>query len=172
MKANSLHPGDGIGTEVVSQTLRVTAENAQKGYHTFTFSENVQVGGCSIRTGSACRSRNEILTECKNADAVPARRGGRSEMDINPPETKPEKALLGAAEKELELYCQSPAVKVFKQLISASPLKPELLDGVDILVFRELTGGIYFGPPRGIEMRMERKSVSIRSSIRSPKCGE
>ncbi|MGD0337745.1 MAG: 3-isopropylmalate dehydrogenase [Bacteroidota bacterium] len=149
MNANIiLLPGDGIGPEVVAQAVRVLQKLALQGKH--TFSERL-VGGCSIdRIGVPIT--DEILADCKAADAVLLGAVGGPKWDNNPPETKPEKALL-ALRKELALYANLRPVKVFKRLIYSSTLKPEILDGVDILMFRELTGGIYFGPPRGFEIR-------------------
>jgi 3-isopropylmalate dehydrogenase len=151
MNANIiLLPGDGIGPEVVAQAVRVLQKIAGQGKHNFSFSERL-VGGCSIdRIGVPIT--DQVLADCKASDAVLLGAVGGPQWDHNPPETKPEKGLL-ALRKELALYANLRPVKVFKRLIFASTLKPEILDGVDILMFRELTGGIYFGPPRGFEIR-------------------
>ncbi len=151
MNANIiLLPGDGIGPEVVAQAVRVLQKIAARGEHTFSFSERL-VGGCSI-DWIGVPITDKVLDDCKASDAVLLGAVGGPKWDNNPPETKPEKGLL-ALRKELALYANLRPVKVFKRLIFASTLKPEVVDGVDILMFRELTGGIYFGPPRGFEIR-------------------
>ncbi len=141
-----LLPGDGIGPEVVAQAVRVLEKVGQKFGHKFTFSERL-IGGCAVDKYGISVT-DEVLSDCKAANAVLLGAVGGPKWDNNPPESKPETGLL-AMRKGLELYANLRPAKVYKQLINTSTLKPEVIDGVDILVFRELTGGIYFGPLRG-----------------------
>ncbi len=143
-------PGDGIGPEVTARAVRVLTAVGKKFGHTFTYKERL-MGGCSIdRHGVPIT--DEVLSECLSADAVLLGAVGGPQWDSNPPERKPETGLL-KIRKGLALFANLRPARVYHQLLNSSTLKPEVIDGVDILVFRELTGGIYFGPPRGFAMR-------------------
>jgi 3-isopropylmalate dehydrogenase len=137
-----LLPGDGIGPEIVDQAERTLRTIAQRCGHDFAF-ESYALGGNAIdefgtplpeETLEACKASHAILL-----GAV----GGPKWADPNA-KTRPESGLLGLR-KELQLFANLRPVTVQPQLLDASPLKREIVDGVDILFVRELTGGIYFG---------------------------
>lgn len=146
MKANiTLLPGDGIGPEVVSEAARVLDVIASKFDHSFNFTERL-MGGCSIdQYGSSLT--DETLAHCKSADAVLLGAVGGPKWDDPNAKERPERGLL-ALRKGLGVFANLRPVKVHPALIDASPLKPEKLKDVDILVLRELTGGLYFGQPK------------------------
>jgi 3-isopropylmalate dehydrogenase len=151
MKANIvLLPGDGIGPEVVAQAVRVLEVIALKFGHTFEFAERL-MGGCSIdRYGIALT--DETLADCQSADAVLLGAVGGPKWDDPLAKVRPELGLLGLR-KGLGVFANLRPVRVHPSLANASPLKPEKLAGVDMLVVRELTGGLYFCQPKGREMR-------------------
>ena len=139
----ALVPGDGIGPEVVSQAVRVLDQVGAKFGHTFTY-HKVLAGGCAIDATGGCLPQETIDT-CKAADAVLLGAVGGWKWDTLPGDQRPEQALLGLR-KALGLFANLRPALMFSQLADASPLKPEILgDGLDIMVVRELTGGIYFG---------------------------
>ena len=146
LKANiTLLPGDGIGPEVVAEAVRVLDLIASKFHHSFNFTERL-MGGCSIdRYGSALT--DETLADCQTADAVLLGAVGGPKWDDPNARERPERGLL-ALRKGLGVFANLRPVKVHPALIDASPLKPEKLKDVDILVVRELTGGLYFGQPK------------------------
>lgn len=147
MKANILLlPGDGIGPEVVAEAVRVLEDVAGKCGHSFFFSERL-IGGCSIdKFGSSLT--DETLADCQAADAVLLGAVGGPKWDDPLSTDRPERGLL-ALRKGLKVFANLRPVKVYPGLIDSSPLKPERLKGVDILFLRELTGGLYFGFPKG-----------------------
>jgi 3-isopropylmalate dehydrogenase len=139
-------PGDGIGPEVIESARDVLSAIGQTFGHTFQVDE-FMVGGCAIdATGSALPV--ETLAACSEADAVLLGAVGGPRWDDPTARVRPEQGLLGLR-KALGLYANLRPVKPHRDLLDASPLKRELLEGVDLLVLRELTGGIYFGEPRG-----------------------
>lgn len=142
----TLLPGDGIGPEVVAQAARVLQALADQFGHTFTFSERL-IGGCSIdKFGSSLT--DETLADCLSADAVLLGAVGGPRWDDPAAKDRPERGLL-ALRKGLGVFANLRPVRVHPSLLNASPLKPEKLTGVDLLVVRELTGGLYFGWPKG-----------------------
>jgi len=142
-------PGDGIGPEVVAEAVRVLDVIAGKYNHTFHFQERL-MGGCSIdRYGSSLT--DETLADCQASDSVLLGAVGGPKWDDPSASDRPERGLL-ALRKGLGVFANLRPVKVHPTLIDASPLKPEKLEGVDILVIRELTGGLYFGQPKMREM--------------------
>jgi 3-isopropylmalate dehydrogenase len=150
MEANIvLLPGDGVGPEVVTAAKRVLEMIAnQKGHH-FIFTEYL-VGGCSIdQYGTALT--DQALQACRSSDAVLLGAVGGPKWDDPTAAVRPEQGLL-ALRKGLEVFGNLRPVKVYPQLVGASPLRPERLSGVDMIVVRELTGGLYFGQPKGRDL--------------------
>lgn len=146
----TLLPGDGIGPEVVAEAVRVLDVIASKYNHSFKFTERL-MGGCSMdKYGQSIT--DETLTDCKASDAVLLGAVGGPKWDDPNAKDRPERGLL-ALRKGLGVFANLRPVKVHPALMDASPLKPEKLKGVDILVVRELTGGLYFGQPKMREMK-------------------
>ena len=141
----TLLPGDGIGPEVVAEAVRVLDVIASKFHHSFHFTERL-MGGCSIDQYGLSLT-DETLADCKSADAVLLGAVGGPKWDDPNAKDRPERGLL-ALRKGLGVFANLRPVKVHPALIDASPLKPEKLKDVDILVVRELTGGLYFGQPK------------------------
>jgi 3-isopropylmalate dehydrogenase len=134
--------GDGIGPEVTAEAVRVLEAVAKRGGHELRFTQHL-MGGCSIdRYGVALT--DEVLAACKASDAVLLGAVGGPKWDDPTAKERPEKGLLGLR-KGLGVFANLRPVKVHPRLLEASPVKPERLAGVDILVIRELTGGLYFG---------------------------
>jgi 3-isopropylmalate dehydrogenase len=144
-----LLPGDGIGPEVVAQAVRVLEAVSRSSGAVFHTTEHL-IGGSAI---DACGTAlpDEALAACKQADAVLLGAVGGPKWDDPQAKVRPEQGLLGLR-KALGVYANLRPVRVHPDLVSASPLKPEKLAGVDMLVVRELTGGLYFGQPKGREM--------------------
>lgn len=139
-------PGDGIGPEVTQAGVEVLSALAAQHGHNFIFEEHL-AGGCAIdHSGSAISE--ETLAACKSADAVLLGAVGGPKWDNPLAPVRPEQGLL-RLRKELGVFANLRPVKVHPHLINASPLKAEVLQDVDMLVVRELTGGLYFGQPKG-----------------------
>jgi 3-isopropylmalate dehydrogenase len=146
----TLLPGDGIGPEVVGEAVRVLDVIASRYKHTFDFQERL-VGGCSIdKYGSSLT--DETLADCVASDSVLLGAVGGPKWDDPKAKDRPERGLL-ALRKGLGVFANLRPIKVHPALMEWSPLKPEKLQGVDILVLRELTGGLYFGQPKMREMK-------------------
>ena len=142
--------GDGIGPEVVGAALKVLDAVSIKHHHQFTFKHTLAGGAALDAVGVPLPE--ETLTSCRAGDAVLLGAVGGPKWDNNLPHLKPEQALLGLR-KNLGLYANIRPAKFYSALLDASTLKREVIEGVDIVVVRELTGGIYFGNPRGIESK-------------------
>jgi 3-isopropylmalate dehydrogenase len=135
-------PGDGVGPEVVAEARKVLEAVASKHGHEFSF-ENQLIGGIAIdETGDPLPEAT--LKACKGSDAVLLGAVGGPKWDDPNAKTRPEKGLL-AIRKGLGLYANLRPVKSYPELIASSPLKQERIEGVNMLLVRELTGGLYFG---------------------------
>jgi 3-isopropylmalate dehydrogenase len=140
-------PGDGIGVEVTREAVKVLKQVAANYGHTLSLSEGL-LGGIAIhKTGNPLPDETRDLA--LKADATLMGAVGLPEFDNAPPEKRPERGLLGIR-KALGVYANLRPVRSYKALIDSSPLKNELVDGTDMIIVRELTGGLYYGTPRGI----------------------
>jgi 3-isopropylmalate dehydrogenase len=151
IKKITVIPGDGIGKEVIAGALTVLAAIEKKFGRSFEFTERL-AGGAALDSPAAVPLPDETLASCKMSDAVLLGAVGGPKWDANPQHLKPEQALL-ALRKELGLFSNIRPAKIYSALVDASTLKREVVEGVDLIVVRELTGGLYFGMPRGIEQR-------------------
>lgn len=134
--------GDGIGPEVTSQAIEVMSAVASKYGHGFTFNEAIMGGIAIDKTGNACPP--ETLKTCEQSDSILLGAvGGPKWSDPTAP-VRPEQGLL-LVRKHFELFANLRPVKAYPALAQHTPLRPELLEGVDMLFVRELTGGLYFG---------------------------
>jgi 3-isopropylmalate dehydrogenase len=141
-------PGDGIGIEVTRQAVRVLEAVCRKFQHTLLLKEAL-LGGIAIhKTGTPFPDETAKLAV--EADATLMGAVGLPEFDNVPPEKRPEKGLLGIR-KTLGVYANLRPVRTYKALMDSSPLKNHLIEGTDLIIVRELNGGIYYGTPRGIE---------------------
>ncbi|MGC1309639.1 MAG: 3-isopropylmalate dehydrogenase [Phormidesmis sp.] len=143
----TLLPGDGIGPEIISVAVAVLKQVGQQHSIDFQFTEALLGGAAIDATGSPLPA--ETLTACRQSDAVLLASIGGYKWDDLPRAQRPETGLLGLR-SGLELFANLRPATILPQLLSASSLKPEIVEGVDIMVVRELTGGIYFGTPKGI----------------------
>jgi 3-isopropylmalate dehydrogenase len=140
-------PGDGVGPEIVREAVKVLRRIDALFDIPLTFEEGV-VGGAAIdRCGTPLPP--ETWSLCQTADAILFGAVGGPMWDSLPVDCRPERGLL-RLRKELGLYANLRPVKLFAPLVDTSPLKREVIEGVDLLVVRELTGGLYFGVPKGI----------------------
>ncbi len=160
-------PGDGIGTEVTREAVRVLRHAARKWNHNLKITEGL-LGGIAIhKTGNPLPE--ETVRLAGDADATLMGAVGLAEFDNAPPEKRPEKGLLGIR-KVLGVYANLRPVRAYGALLDSSPLKNERVAGTDMIIVRELTGGIYYGTPRGItesggETRAVNTMVYTRAEI-------
>ena len=141
-------PGDGIGPEIVGEALKVLKAVGKRFSAEFIATEAL-VGGASIDAFGKPLT-DEVLKLALGSDAVLLGAVGGPRWEGLDYSIRPERALL-ALRKELGLFANLRPAKIYDELIDASTLKPEVIEGVDLLVVRELTGGLYFGTPKGIE---------------------
>jgi 3-isopropylmalate dehydrogenase len=154
----TLLPGDGIGPEVVKAAVVVLDTIASRKGHRIEYSQHL-IGGCSIDTSGTALSE-ETLKACQGSDAVLLGAVGGPKWDDPNASVRPEQGLL-ALRKGLGVFANLRPVKVHPKLTAASPLRPEKLVGVDMLVLRELTGGLYFGKPKGREITADGKERGV-----------
>src|SRR5688572_2166426 len=141
-------PGDGIGQEVTPEAVRVLQAVGRRAKVTFEF-EQALCGGTAIdATGAPLPDASLAL--CRRAEAILFGSVGGPKWDTLPQEQRPERGLL-RLRKELDLFANLRPATCFPMLVDASPLKRSVVEGTDIMVIRELTGGLYFGEPRGRE---------------------
>jgi len=143
-----LLPGDGIGPEVVASAVRVLNRVGEVFQHQWTLTTHL-IGGAALHKGLPSLPA-DTLTTAKASDAVLLGAVGDPAFDNRPPLERPEAALLGIR-RELGLFANLRPARVWPGLEEAGPLKPAVLAGTDLVVVRELTGGLYYGQPRGID---------------------
>lgn len=149
-------PGDGVGPEVMREAVRVLEAVADKEAVSFRFSF-AHIGGVAIdETGNPLPQ--ETIELCKQADAVMLGAVGGPKWDKNPPELRPEKGLLGIR-KALGLYCNLRPAFMYESMKQMSTLKEEVVAGVDMIMVRELTGGIYFGEKKRETVGGEQRAI-------------
>ena len=155
-------PGDGIGPEITNEAIKVLNAISKKFNHNFEFASGLIGGEAIDKTNNPFP--DETLELCKNADAVLFGAIGEPKYDNDPnAKIRPEQGLL-RMRKELGLYANIRPVTTFPSLIDKSPLRKDIVENVDFVVIRELTGGIYFGEPRG---RSEDGKVAFDTSVYS-----
>jgi len=140
-------PGDGIGPEIMAVAQRVLEVVASQGGWGWRW-QTALVGGAALAAHGEPLPA-DTLKRCQDSDGVFLAAVGDFRYDTLPSHLRPERALLGLR-AGLGLFANLRPVKIFPQLMAASSLKPEVIAGIDLMVVRELTGGIYFGQPKGI----------------------
>ncbi|PUZ30269.1 3-isopropylmalate dehydrogenase [Chitinophaga costaii] len=152
-------PGDGIGQEVTTWGQKVLTAIARNYHHTFTFDEALMGHVAIEATGSPLP--DETLEKARQSDAILFGAIGHAKYDNDPTlKVRPEQGLL-KIRKELGLYANLRPIKLFDELLEASSIKPEILQGADILFFRELTGDVYFGEKKRSEDRNTASDLMI-----------
>jgi 3-isopropylmalate dehydrogenase len=141
-------PGDGVGQEVTPEARKVLDTVAKATGASFEFESGLVGGGAIDATGDPLPA--PTLALCRQADAILFGAVGGPRWDDLPQEQRPERGLL-RIRKELDLYANLRPARCFPMLVDASPLKRSVVEGTDLMVVRELTGGLYFGEPRGRE---------------------
>jgi 3-isopropylmalate dehydrogenase len=157
-------PGDGIGPEVVRETRRIIEWMGRRRAATFEIEEGL-VGGAAIdATGSPCP--DATVEAAKRVDAVLFGSVGGPKWDSLPFDRRPELGIL-RLRKDLGLFANLRPAVVLDPLLDASALKPDLVRGLDIMIVRETTGGIYFGEPRGVHTDANGKRVGVDTEVYS-----
>ena len=146
----ALLPGDGVGPEIMAEAVKVLESVGKKLDLKFQYKTEL-IGGCAYEKYNTPLPEVTVKT-AKESDAVLLGAVGDWKYDSLPAEVRPEKALLGIR-KALNLFANLRPAVVFDELIDSSTLKPEVIKNVDIMIIRELTGDVYFGEPKGIEVK-------------------
>jgi 3-isopropylmalate dehydrogenase len=141
-------PGDGIGAEVTAEAVKVLQKIAAKFHHNLALTEALLGGAAIQKTGQPLPQQTADLA--LKADATLMGAVGLPEFDNAPPHQRPEHGLLGLRQA-LGVYANLRPVRAYPSLLDSSPLKNHLVEGADMIIVRELTGGLYYGTPRGIE---------------------
>ena len=157
-------PGDGIGPEIMREVMRVIEFFDKRHIASFEVSEGL-VGG-SAYDASGTPLTDETLAQAQASDAVMFGSVGGPKWETLPFELQPERGLL-RLRKEMDLFANLRPAMVFEALADASTLKRELVAGLDLMIVRELTGGIYFGEPRGIETMPDGSRRGINTEVYS-----
>ncbi len=145
-------PGDGVGVEVTPEAVRVLKTVGRGAGTAFEFEQAI-VGGAAIdATGEPLPPATRAL--CEKSDAILFGAVGGPKWATAPHEKRPERGLL-ALRKDFDLYANLRPATCFPMLVDASPLKRSVVEGTDLMVIRELTAGLYFGEPRGLEKRLD-----------------
>ncbi|MGK7863313.1 3-isopropylmalate dehydrogenase [Falsiroseomonas sp. E2-1-a4] len=155
-------PGDGIGPEVMREVRRLIDWMDRRRSVTFEITEGLVGGAALDATGSPCP--DETVAAASSVDAVLFGSVGGPKWDSLPFDKRPELGIL-RLRKDLGLFANLRPAVVLDALIDASSLRPELVRGLDIMIVRETTGGIYFGEPRGIHVNAQGKRVGIDTEI-------
>jgi len=154
--------GDGIGPEIMRQVMRVIEFFDRRHIANFAVSEGL-VGGAAYDASGSPLS-DETLAQALASDAVLFGAVGGPKWDALPFELRPERGIL-RLRKEMDLFANLRPAVVFEALADASSLKPELVAGLDLMIVRELTGGIYFGEPRGVERLPDGSRKGINTEV-------
>ena len=142
--------GDGIGPEIIAEAIKVLDKISAIYKVEFSY-KHADVGGAAIDNHGEALPESTVKT-CQEADAVLFGSVGGPKWEKLPPEQQPERGALLPLRKKFNLYANLRPAIVFKELKDASPLKSEIIgNGFDIMIIRELTGGIYFGQPKGYD---------------------
>mmetsp|Transcript_15448 Transcript_15448/g.31824 ORF Transcript_15448/g.31824 Transcript_15448/m.31824 type:complete len:415 (+) Transcript_15448:25-1269(+) len=147
----TLLPGDGIGPEITEATVGALNTLTKHTDWSIKFKESLIGGSALDATDNKDAFPDSSLEDCRAADSILLACIGGYKWDNNPREARPETGLL-KMRSEMGLFANLRPAKVLPQLIGASTLKPEVIEGVDIMVVRELTGDVYFGTPKGIDV--------------------
>ena len=156
--------GDGIGPEIMRQALRVIECFDRRHIASFEVTEGL-VGGAAYDANGVPLS-DETLEQARASDAILFGAVGGAKWDALPFELRPERGIL-RLRKEMDLFANLRPAVVFDALADASSLKPELVAGLDLMIVRELTGGIYFGAPRGIETLPDGSRRGVNTEVYS-----
>src|SRR5438477_5776310 len=157
-------PGDGIGPEIMREVMRVIEFFDKRHIASFEVSEGLVGGSAYDASGTALT--DETLAQAQASDAVLFGSVGGPKWETLPFEMQPERGLL-RLRKEMDLFANLRPAVVFAALAEASSLKPEIVAGLDLMIVRELTGGIYFGSPRGIETLPDGSRRGINTEVYS-----
>jgi 3-isopropylmalate dehydrogenase len=155
-------PGDGIGPEVTAEAVRVLEAIGKRSGASFEFNRAL-IGGAAIDASGGPLPK-ETLELCRSSQAILFGAVGGPKWDHLPQEQKAERGLL-AIRKDLDLYANLRPAVCFPMLVDASPLKRSVVEGTDIMVIRELTGGLYYGEPRGIEQFADGSARAVNTMV-------